>query len=210
MGCPGSGLSGRPEMKAAFCKIMVLIIAITPLVACTSFSTKTGGAPLIRTGCPLGLSENYEVSATLTVRTAARNEEYFLALRTAADDAEIALLTLQGIPVYSVHCSRSETVVSAQAQLPGGIHSELLISYLQLIFTDAKSLRRRLDPQWSLDDRDDRRILSHRAPDGATPGAIYIEYTGTPPWFASVQLQDIVQDTSLALEIIGSTHVLPE
>ncbi|MBK6738492.1 MAG: DUF3261 domain-containing protein [Haliea sp.] len=160
--------------------------------------------PLTRHACPYGFAANKEIRATLSLQIAGRNEEYFLAIRTAKDIADIAVLAPQGIPVYSIHCSDSGTDVSSQARLTGGVQPELMLSYLEIIFMGGDDLRKLLKPQWTLEEYEDRRLLAKHSVDGQVVGEIRIAYPGGAPWFKEVKLEDTRHEMTLVLMSSGA------
>ncbi len=103
---------------------LIILVAMV-LAACASLSTIRADLPLSRQFCPYGFAADYEVRATLSLRTSGHKEEYLLAIRTGGESADLAVLTPQGIPVYSIHCSESGLEISSQTRLAGGIPAVL-------------------------------------------------------------------------------------
>ena len=197
-------------MRAALLSSLVIIIVAIELAACASLSTSDDDLPLTRQVCPYSSAENREVRATLSLQTAGRIEEYFLAIRAAQNLTDIAILAPQGIPVYSIHCSVTGTDVSSQARLTGGVQPELMLSYLEMIFLSEDDLRKLLKPQWTLEAHEDRRLLAKYSVDGQVVSEIQIAYLGDAPWFKEVKLEDSQHGTTLVLVTLGGPLDLPE
>jgi hypothetical protein len=189
--------------------LLIMLVAMGP-AACASLSKITADLPLSRQTCPYGFAADYEVRATLGLRTSGHKEEYLLAIRTGGESADLAVLTPQGIPVYSIHCSESGLEISSQTRLAGGISAVLMLSYLEMIFIGGDRLRQLLQPGWAVEEGGDMRLLSRRSVDGVVVGGININYMGDPPWFKTVKLEDTLRETTLVLGIMGSSLVLPK
>lgn len=197
-------------MRAALRSSLIIIILAIELAACASLSTSGDDLPLTRQVCPYSFAENEEVRATLTLQTAGRSEQYFLAVRATKDIADIAVLAPQGIPVYSIHCSDTGNDVSSQARLTGGVQPKLMLSYLEMIFMRGDDLRKLLKHQWTLDEYEDRRLLAKHSVDGQVVAEIQIAYLGDAPWFKEVKLEDIQHETTLTFVTLGGPLELPE
>ena len=197
-------------MRTGFRSSLVIMILSTGVNACASLSTARDDLPLTQQVCPYGFAANYEIRTTLSLQTAGRNEEYFLAIRTEKGIADIAVLTPQGIPVYSIHCSDLGTDVSSQARLTGGVQPELILSYLEMIFMGGDDLRKLLQLQWTLEDHKDKRLLTKQSVDDQVVGKMQITYLGDAPWFREVKLEDTQHETKLTLVTLGSSVELPE
>lgn len=188
----------------------VLLVIISGLAACSLLPTKEWESPLEKPFCLKGFPTNYEVRATLSLQVDHRDEDYFLAIRTVENTIDIALLTLQGIPVYSIRCTASDPHIASQTQLVGGMQARDLLFYLELIFLDVEMLRPQLRPRWSVEEHKNLRVLSRNTAEAGTHNRIQVTYQGDLPWFDAVHLTDSVKGTAIDVKILGSAHVLPE
>jgi len=173
------------------------------LAACTLFSARRD-LPLAEFDCRHALPRGYEVRATL--RTSSANQDFLLAMATAPERIDLALLTAHGVPVYRLFCA--EEGPRASMQTPGGddLPPLVLLHYLALIFMDSQALAGHLRPDWVLHDQAASRVVT--PPSGAA--GMRIAYQGPAPWFSRIELADSLNGLTMHIEILESSRVLPE
>jgi hypothetical protein len=160
--------------------------------------------PLAGLNCQQALPRGYEVRATLQVSPA--EQDFLLALGTAPERINLALLTLQGVPVYRLSCSDGEPQTNVQTSVGEKLPPLALLNYLAMIFMDADVLSKQLQPGWTLRTQTSERFLTR--PD--TAAGIQISYQGKAPWFQMIELTDGLRGVTLSIVILESFRVLPE
>ena len=148
--------------------IVVIMLAMGP-TACVSLSNNA--APLSRPICPHSFVAGHEGQGTLTVRTSGREDEFFLAMRTRVKRTDIAILSPQGIPFFSIQRSGTGPDISRQVRMEGDISPLLMLTYLELMFMDEGKLRPVIDSEFTLDEI---REAHERSQTGRAVGKIVI------------------------------------
>jgi uncharacterized protein DUF3261 len=197
-------------MAAHIRSCLLSLLAVAGLAACTSLPPHRVELPISGESCLYSFAAGYEVRASLGVHTFGRKKNYLLALRTESNGFDLAIMTPQGVPVYSISCTENGINISRLTGQPEELPPQLLLSYLEIIFLDGDRLQQMLQPGWDLEEADNLRLLSQHSKDGAGLGEISIVYMGEPPWFTSVKIEDHQHEAALGLKIIESSLVLPE
>jgi hypothetical protein len=183
---------------------IVVIMLAMGLTACVSLSDYA--VPLSRPICPHSFVAGHEVQATLTVRTSGREDEFFLAMRTRVKRTDIAILSPQGIPFFSIQCSGTGPDISRQVGMEGDISPLLMLTYLELMFMDEGKLRHHLVQGWNFEEGKGMREFFEISNDRD----ITISYKGSPPWFTTIRLEDRSRETTLVLKTVEVSLALPE
>jgi hypothetical protein len=154
--------------------------------------------------CLQGFPHGYEIHATLGVAPA--KQEFLLALRTEPQQVDFALLTAQGMPVYSVSCGIGGTRVNPQTLVSDNLPPQLLLTYFAIIFMDTGALSEQLQPGWDIQhDTGARRLTRHDV-----AKEIQVRYEGAAPWFSVIELEDSLNGVTLRMVILESSRVLPK
>tara|TARA_R110002072_G_scaffold302958_1_gene490368 strand:- start:6851 stop:7423 length:573 start_codon:yes stop_codon:yes gene_type:complete len=190
-------------MMAMRYRDMLLALLVLALPACTLLPDGQD-LPLAQVDCRQAFPQGYEVRATLRVEPS--GAKFLLALGTAPERIDLALLTVQGMPVYSLSCTDGYPEASVQTSAGNEIPPLVLMNYLAIIFMDAEALPQQLQPGWALQAHTAKRFLTRHE----NAAEVQIRYQGTAPWFDSIELTDSLQGVSLSIVILESSRVLPE
>lgn len=184
-------------------RLQILALLMIGLVACSSLPMGRE-LPLVDFGCLQVFPHGYEIHATLGVAPA--KQEFLLALRSEPQQFDFALLTAQGMPVYSLSCAVGGTRVSSQTLVSDNLPPQLLLTYFAIIFMDAGALSEQLQPGWKVhEDTGARRLTGPGVVD-----EIQVRYEGPAPWFGTIELEDSLNAVTLRMVILESSRVLPE
>ena len=184
-------------------RIQALAFVMLGLVACSSLPTERE-LPLAEFDCLQVFPHGYELHATLWVAPA--KQGFLLALRSEPQQVDFALLTAQGMPVYSLSCAVGGTRVSSQTQVSDNLSPQLLLTYFAIIFMDAGALSEQLQPGWDIQEDTGARRLTRQD----VAEEIQVRYEGAPPWFSAIELEDSLNGVTLRMVILESSRVLPE
>lgn len=183
--------------------VLFLMLLVPCLTACALLSTGRD-LPLIEFNCQQAFPRGYEVRATL--RLAPAEQDFLLALATTSERIDLALLTVQGMPVYDFSCTDGDSLASVQMPAADDLPPLALLNYLGMIYMDANALSQQLQPGWAVQAHGAERILT--GPDTAV--GVQISYQGDAPWFSAIELADSLNGITLRITILESSHVLPE
>ena len=187
---------------ALFCRMFFALLVLT-LASCAVFPSGQD-MPLAGLNCRQALPSGYEVRATL--RVGPGGQDFLLALATAPERNDLALLTVQGIPVYHISCADGGPGTNMQTSAGDMLRPLMLLNYLAMIFMDADVLAQQLQPGWTL--QADTAARSFSQP-GSSLG-VYINYHGKAPWYRVIDLADSLHGVTLDILILESFRVLPE
>lgn len=190
-------------MAGACCRALLLALLLPCMATCALLPAERD-LPVVEFNCSEALPRGYEVRATL--RVAPAEQDFLLALRTASDRTDLALLTAQGVPVYRISCFDDRPLVSVQTPTGDDLPPMVLLTYLAMIFMDSEALSQHLQPDWVLQEQASVRVLKR----SVTAAEIRVDYQGTAPWFSETELVDSLNGVTLRTVILEGTRVLPE
>lgn len=189
---------------AGACFHAPLLALLLPCLATCALLPEERDLPLAEFNCPEAIPRGYEVRATL--RVAPAEQDFLLAMGTASDRTDVALLTPQGVPVYRISCVDDRPLVSVQTSTGDNLPPLVLLKYLAMIFMDSEALSLHLQPDWVLQEQTFGRVFMRPV----TTAEIRVGYQGTAPWFSEIELVDSLNGVALRIVILEGTRVLPE
>jgi hypothetical protein len=189
--------------------IVVLSVVLSSLLAVllsACGAAPVRHSPLQNSAAAQVLLPSAEITGVLEVDNNGQRSSYLLALRSAAGELDLALLTPQGGPLYELGYHQSELSVARKLARGDEPQGRELLLVLQLIYGAEQPLRSVLAPGWKIQQEGARRAFAH----AESGREIFINYAGDPPWYSRTQLIDSLHDTILTVRIQERRDVLPE
>ncbi len=186
-----------------------LAILLMFLSACAHLAMHNDGLPLRPGAFELELPDNQEMQAVVGVSRDGVREDYLLAVSTRSGEFSCALLTPQGIPVYSVKLRDGRMRVSQQAGAGEFLKPAELLRYLELVYLAEHKIKGRLRDHWKWNTGKDKRNFYY-GDSSNTRGGVHIDYAGNAPWYSSVVLKVPDHSHVFSLRILETSIVVPE
>jgi hypothetical protein len=187
-------------------RIIPLLLCLS---ACSHLAMQGDGLPLESGAFDLNLPVDHEMQAVLTITAGGVREDYLLAISTLQGEFSGALLTAQGIPVYSVKVLGGRLSTSRQVSTVKLLDSVTLLRYLELIYLNESKIRGRIRDHWAWNAGKDERNFYH-GDTSNTHDRLSIRYTGSAPWYSSVVLSVPDQHQILSLRVLETSIVVSE
>ena len=151
-------------------------------------------------------ARDYEVMATLRLSSPTSEENYLLAISTRKDSLTAALLTPQGLPVFSVSARDNRLQAPGKTALDILVRPVQLINYLELLYVDEVNILALLRDSWQCQHGPGRRRFLLLDAAQREVRNIEIDYLGKGPWYSSATLQDSHNSVDLEVTILESIH----
>lgn len=189
-------------------RLLIIMSVVFALHGCSLFSSYGISQPVEASDFGNGLPVGYELHAVLTLKHAGGSREYLMVVGTEPGEARLALMTPQGLPIYSMTGGEGSLTVSQQLHFEHSLTPDMVASYLLMIYGRSELL---LDSasgsDWQLEVAPQMRSYSPRADGG---GAIEVSYSGEAPWYSEVTLIDSRNDTLIIVRTLEWFDVIPE
>jgi hypothetical protein len=196
------------NMRCLFFYLSGVIFLILP--GCASPGIHENTLPVQFNKSGQGFPVGYEVQAIVHIFRGSIREDYVLAMSTETGAFTAAVLTPQGIPVYSVRGFNGQLAVSRQTAIGELLSPTELLGYLEFIYLEDSIIVKKIRNTWRWDtSKGARNFYPAGTPSSAT-AAIHIRYRGIAPWFSRIDLTDKRTNTRLQLELVEASRVLPE
>lgn len=176
--------------------------------ACSQFPLHRNSLPVEGGQFGGGLPPGYEFQAVLTVERNEASREYLMALRTDSDEARMALMTPQGLPLYIVTGSGGSMEVERQIRFEHLLTPDMVARYLLMIYGSREFLTHSAtDSNWQLEVTPGGRSFFSG---DETPGAIEVRYLGEAPWYKEVTISDDRNNARMTIQTLEWFDAVPE
>lgn len=177
---------------------------------CAGLSGLGKASPLLRDRTTFVLPAAAELTAVVTMASAGTVEEYLLALHSGREAFQGAMLTPAGMNVANFDFSPSRQDITTQMALGDLLSPAQLMAYLELVYTPLTALRTALRDGWCIAEEHRVRHFLRTCGDAASAPIYTIHYSGDAPWYATIRVQDRLQNRVLTLKILEVGNVLSE
>lgn len=154
------------------------------------------------------LPQGYQFKAVMELKDENIPEQYLVALDSTRGWVRLALLTVHGVPVFTVTSANGQLDINEQTQLSGVLTPNQALSFLVMIYGEEEAVR--VYSRGEGVDLELRPGLREYNKKGAGHFPIVVKYRGVGPWFDEVELKDTQNDLVVLIITLGSQRVLPE